>query len=317
MNNCDSFYVTLRSDGSRSVYPSNHAGKFKNDMCIPRNLDSGWEVALVQAHVPNTFAITTPEFNFVVWRGLSGTDMSKPRPNGYVASDQELNLMSIGASQLNIRSMGSAFVTIPSGRWFNVQHLGNFVAGKIRDSFRSSEHSRFEVYYSRRLEEKSSEFVTNDRSYLGVSATDDTLFEILGIGMRDYETRLLLERNTKVYMFDSRAPRDVNFPNSSTIMLHSDIVEAQEHGGTLAKVIGVMPIIVERSKTEVLVFDNAKYLPVVSDQQLKCIEVRLTDVFNNMLQFPEDFQSHVIVQLHFRKRASSRHVYYPGMGGWC
>ena len=54
------FYITLPSDGSKDVFPSNTAANFKTKLATPISLVGEWDVALYEIHYKRIWNVTNP-----------------------------------------------------------------------------------------------------------------------------------------------------------------------------------------------------------------------------------------------------------------
>jgi hypothetical protein len=54
------FYITLPSDGSKDVFPSNSAANFKTRLATPISLVGEWDVALYEIHYKRLWCVINP-----------------------------------------------------------------------------------------------------------------------------------------------------------------------------------------------------------------------------------------------------------------
>ncbi|MCB0748578.1 MAG: hypothetical protein KDC90_14050 [Ignavibacteriae bacterium] len=270
MNKKSDFYITLISSGCMKRYPNNTKSDFVNDLENTKNLNSNYEVALVQAILPSTLNyITLKEGGFIITRNEFGL-------KSITSITKKVKLVEL----MNNDDM----LDKP------IDNLNKIISSTLKEEF-GTIGDEFLIQYDKENKVYS---ITHTFPYMSISFFGN-ICDIFNF----YSTKEIGHIGKKFTKIVSKPTKEILFSDFSkisdkkpTIMFYCDILQYQNVGGELLKLLSVQKL------EEVININNPIYIPI-NTFSLDSIRISIKDDTDSPIHFISD-ENKTFITIHFR-----------------
>ena len=275
------FYITLLSDSSMNMFPSNKQSEFTVRLDHPIKIDvESWEVALVEIATPSEVLNITEENNYFF---LTFLDQSSLRRVG------NQNITDICSSKNGCYNFK---LTMPTGNYESHEYLAEEMQNSI-DNFEKGILKKFNAHITMTYDHLSQRFKISAQNERLVRLLFPKQFaQILGLDSSFVEKPIGNEQN--VFKFNAK----LNY-NFSNFYVYSDIASFTFIGDTVAPILRVVPF---QSKSDSYFFyKEFKTLHYVSVSKSIVDQVHITLKTENGMIVPF-VTGKTILKLHFCRK---------------
>ena len=290
------FYVTLPSNSSMKYYPNNTTSNFITHLSSEINVSDGsqWEVALVEAHYPNSFLTVGNDALIYIY-------LENNEPPAAAATDSMLSDSPTAVDELTGESKKIPTpppppspkktetisqiknIKVPAGDYKNIDDL-------LRTMNRDTELLQYVTFSY----DKATQMVEIYPS-LNVSQVELCTSLALVLGFDPNETDLLTNRK-------SIRPADIYAALPSHMYVYCDLAEPQFVGDTVAPLLKIVNIDTTTSRykygaNKMVHFIDPHYVPLMRTK-FESVEIDLRDDTGQRMPF---YFGTTCMKLHFRR----------------
>jgi len=324
LNRRNDFIVTLPSNASMKIFPSNKPSDYKTKLATTIDLEGAggdWEVALVDVQLPHSW------YNFtnkaLVVAAIEPNDKTKLKDDNLTqlpVDFREETTVKEFLQILNTTTQRSYFVAklvIEPGYFDAPETLANQIATELNEAFKKKLGTKDSILWFERKALGRQFFLKTTEVSLRFYTNAKYLMDTLGFGNptkvykhgADEAARDLLFEyvactgggsNASIFDLDKRGGFDRDF----SVYVYSDLVRYQLVGDAMAPLLGVVPV-EPKSKPDTLLywgFNPPYYLPLRMSR-FDTIQIALCADTGKELEFRRE-DDKVTCRLHFRCRNS-------------
>ncbi len=284
------FQVTLPSNSSHTIFPSNRPQSFKTRLAIPLELHGTWQVAIMEIQYPRDWFNLQHGAMIDFIEGLS-TEAGKEKTGEWFEMYNQAVKENMKAKSVNVWH-----VSINQGNYASPSALGERIVSKCKSEYKITvqgdlleEGPDLPIEFKYDAVEGKSCF---EASRLVMSfAKDSPLLKMLGIVPKSENAQ---------YTFGKLPLRSTKPPYMqpwASIYVYTDVIQPQLVGDSLVPLIGVVPVIGKEIQESHWCFNPPFYLPL-SRSYISNIEIELKTDTGELLPIQK---GKVICRLHFRK----------------
>jgi len=303
----NSFYLTLTSDSSHALFPTNTTNRFRTELSSPIQFEGNWQVALCEIHCTNNWRLFPKETSFdVIFQNRSKSSDFFEGFSSAHSSTQMLHSSPIPKAKTN-SSFGDGEPTIFSfslqietTNFRNVCTLCSYLSKIVSERMAEFDSSLQDLEDLEQLPVRFS--LQNNTELVSIVSNKNLQVSLHPGNSIDLFRNLGFEGDSSVY-FDMpiRASNPANlFGCHVVIYVLCNIVTYQHVGASQLPLLSMLPIKGRDSQNEIIhkVFSKPNYKSV-NTSYFNVIEIELVNDDNTPLTFQNN--SKVILSLHFRR----------------
>ena len=289
MTQVDQFQVTLPSNSSIDLFPTNRPDRYSTKLAVPRELEGEWEVALIDIQYPLAWKTLHSDIQI----GVVPCQYGKKKPQEDEFDKAVYDYLALDPNEPTCY----ARFTLPAGHYKSIQHVCEKLNKKLATAYadlgpKVGPSPSFQY-------DEDEDVVTGTRPVDAVTIFTDSIYlpRLLGLRLPQPRNRVIMFEHYKEF----RSDQPPEFDTLKSMYIYSDIIKYQMVGDVQAPLLGILPVQGRYREQVFWHFTPPYYIPV-SKNHIETIEIRLCTDTGEV--FPILGNGKVISRLHFRRKHS-------------
>lgn len=312
-----SFQITLPSNVSQEIYPSNRANSYKTRLAKPLQLneDEDWEVSLVDMQFPSACDNIVQDTELIILIGADRTRVSEWKLKPQAKSMYPFPIVDyldfvtdsfIGTEGFQSRPLFYQRIVIRRGRKPSALEFGNAIAEEVQKALILKNIWDTIPDFKFQLDPKTN---LGKFTYYGSG-----IFWLCSLG--EYPFRQIFKMAPEllyhpwqsahclnVYNFSKPSQAAIMLDNLSSMYVYSDLIKYQLVGDSEAPLLGVVPLLNDASQAQQVYYSfNPPYYIPLAKKYFDSIEININTDWGESFPFSDFDKAKVICRLHFRRK---------------